>query len=653
MTKTHLAQGSVNAPLRLWPGLLIAAMQLSTRFLVPMVVPGIVGGYISVFGGLVGALGVAVWWLFFSRAAWVERIGAILLMIGGLAATPRILHESVATGMMGMMFFVYAVPVMSIAFVAWAVATRRLPDPVRRVTMVATIVAACAGWGLLRTDGITGEGDSEFAWRWSPTHEERLLAELRQTGIDPANSRTEAPGIVDDRSKAAQGSGEKLPVVEKPAADKVPGAGVHVPRQSAPSASMEAVPQGEAPNAAPSTAGTADAAPAAGPRGTGIDWPGFRGPRRDGVVHGVRIDTNWSATPPAELWRRPIGPGWSSFAVDGTRLYTQEQLGDSEIVACYDLRTGEPIWRHRDAARFWESNAGPGPRATPTLSHGRVYTFGATGLLNALDAATGTRVWSRNVSSDAATEIPGWGFASSPLVVNDQVIVAAAGRLAAYDAGTGQPRWFGPAGGSGYSSPQLATLDGVPQIVLLNSKGAIGVLPADGTIVWEHEWRGDGIVQPALVQGDVLIGSGSGMAAVGVRRLAVDRSENGWTITERWTSNGLKPYFNDFVLHRGHAFGFDGRLLACIDLETGTRRWKGGRYGHGQIVLLAEQDLLLVLSEEGELALVRASPERFEELARVPALEGKTWNHPVLAGGVLLVRNGHEMAAFRLAPATR
>ena len=431
------------------------------------------------------------------------------------------------------------------------------------------------------------------------------------------------------------------------------GEGVPVHREGASAESREAALQGEAQDARPSKKPTAHVASAA-PPGSGTDWPGFRGPRRDGSVHGVRIDANWSASPPLELWRRAIGPGWSSFAVDGNRIYTQEQLGDSEIVACYDLRTGEPIWRHRDAARFWESNAGPGPRATPTLSNGRVYTFGATGLLNALDAATGTRLWSRNVASDAETEIPGWGFASSPLVINDQVIVAAAGRLAAYDAGSGQPRWFGPVGGWGYSSPHLATLDGVPQIVLLNGKGAIGVLPADGTVIWEHEWHGDGIVQPAVTHGDVLIGSGSGMAAaVGVRRIAVAQSENGWTTTERWTSNGLKPYFNDFVLHEGHAFGFDGRILSCIDLETGARKWKGGRYGHGQLVLLAEQDLLVVLSEEGELALVRASAEGFAELARVPAIEGKTWNHPVLAGDVLLVRNGHEMAAFRLTPATR
>jgi outer membrane protein assembly factor BamB len=374
----------------------------------------------------------------------------------------------------------------------------------------------------------------------------------------------------------------------------------------------------------------------------------------------VRIETDWTASPPVELWRRPIGPGWSSFAVHGGLVYTQEQRGDAEVVACYNATTGAPVWVHRDTERFFESNAGAGPRGTPTLSNGRVYTFGATGILNALDAGDGALVWSRNAASDTegspsfgggTTKVPDWGFSSSPLVVDDVVIVAVAGQLVGYDRATGQPRWFGPAGGASYSSPHLVTIDGVAQVLLVSSAGATSLAPADGKQLWQHPSRGFPIVQPAVAgKGDILIAAGG---ESGTQRIAVAGGPGGWTVAKRWTSAGLKPYFNDFVVHEGHAFGFDGRILACIDIEDGKRKWKGGRYGNGQLVLLPDQDLLLVLSEDGELALVRATPDQFTELARFPAIEGKTWNHPVLVGDVLLVRNAEQMAAFRVALAGR
>ena len=367
-------------------------------------------------------------------------------------------------------------------------------------------------------------------------------------------------------------------------------------------------------------------------------------------MRGVQIVTDWSQTPPLEMWRKSIGPGWSSFAVQGDRIFTQEQRGDDEVVSAYNLKTGEPVWRHRDAVRFYESNGGPGPRGTPTLSDGRVFTLGATGILNALDARNGSRIWSRNAATDTGVTVPDWGVASSPLVVDNDVIVAVSGRLVAYDNATGNQRWLGPTGGSGYSSPHLLTIDGVPQILLLRGSRTISVAPADGGLLWEHTWEpGVGIVQPALVpNGDVLITIGDAMGGIGLRRLAIARGPAGWTVEERWTSRGLKPYFNDLVVHEGHAYGFDGSILACIDLANGERKWKGGRFGHGQMIVLPDQDVLLVLSEDGELALVAASPDKFTEIARFKAIEGKTWNHPVLVGDLLLVRNGEEMAAFRL-----
>jgi outer membrane protein assembly factor BamB len=190
----------------------------------------------------------------------------------------------------------------------------------------------------------------------------------------------------------------------------------------------------------------------------------------------------------------------------------------------------------------------------------------------------------------------------------------------------------------------------------MHTSGAVGVDPVTGAQLWQCDWHTDGIVQPAVLpDGDIVLRSGSGMGGgeIGVRRIALTHGSGGWSAEERWTSIGLKPHFNDFVIHAGHAYGFDGGHLACIDLADGEKKWKGGRYGHGQMILIADSDVLLVVSEKGELALVAATPAEHRELARVPALEGKTWNHPVMVGDVLLVRNDHEMAAWRVGVAGR
>ena len=571
-------------PLRLWPGVAVVALQLLGLFVLPLVAPDK-----SIFGILVAAVGallIVVWWVFFSRAPWIERLGAIALIAVALAATRLIVHKSVAGAGMGFMFPVFGLTSASIALVVGVLLGRRLSARARRAVLAASILIGCAGWLFVRTGGITGEGDSDWAWRWSQTPEERLLAQA-----------------------------------------------------------------GEEPAANPASAATQPSTPAA--TADGADWPGFRGPERDGVVRGVRIATDWKTQPPVEMWRRPVGPGWSSFAVRGGRFYTQEQRGEHELVTCYDAATGRPVWTHRDAARFYESNGGAGPRGTPTLGDdGRVYTLGATGILNALKAGDGSVVWSRNAATDTQTKIPGWGFSGSPLLIDDLVIVAAGGTLAAYDRNSGEPRWTGPKNGCCYSSPHRVNIGGVTQIVLMNGPGVVSVAPADGRVLWQYEMpTGGRIVQPAVTaEGDLLLSVGEGSD---LYRIAVANRDGGWKVEERWTSEGLKPYFSDFVVHRGHAYGFDAGTLACIDLADGKRKWAGGDYGSGQLVLLPEQDVLLVVSEQGELVLVGATPEGFSELARFPAIKGKTWNHPALAGDVLLVRNAEEMAAFRLSPQGR
>ena len=612
MTPPQNGTPPLRKPLRLWPGVVVAVAQLLIMFGAPIVAPDATLP-VGMIGGLVGALAIVVWWVAFSRAHWSERVGAVILIVLSLLATKQVAHESMAGAGMGMLIYILPPPYLSLALVAWAVATRHLQDGVRRTSLVASILLAAAPFALLRTAGIKSGTNSEFHWRWTPTPEQQLLARNGDEAKGPLPSPPPTETL-EETPAATANTARDTPVALAPA---------------------------------PTAAKTEAAAP--GATETPAEWPGFRGPNRDDVIRGVQVKTDWTGSPPVVMWRRPIGPGWSSFAVHGDLLYTQEQRGDDEIVASYKVSTGEPVWRHRDSVRFYESNGGAGPRATPTLSHGRVYTSGATGILNALDARSGAVLWSHNVAAETNTKTPTWGFSASPLVVDDVVIVAAAGTLAAYDLVTGRTRWVDASRGGSYSSPHRVTIDGVTQVLLLGGPGAISVAPADGTLLWEHAWDGGAIVQPAVTaEGDILINAISATGGTGTRRLAVKHGPGGWSVDERWTSNGLKPYFNDFVVHKGHAFGFDGSILACIDLEDGKRNWKGGRYGNGQLVLLADQDLLLVLSEDGELALVKAAPDQFSELARFQALGGKTWNHPVLVGNVLLVRNGEEMAAFRL-----
>jgi outer membrane protein assembly factor BamB len=599
-------------PLRLWPAYIGTAVLVAGLGLAPVL--GAPAGEYAQMAGMGSALALLLWWLFFSRAPWVARLGALAAVAVAVAALRPFMDPSITGGAMGGLQYILTIPAMALGLVAWAVSTRQLHDRARLAALPVVMLLAAGSLLLLRTDGMGGGVLFDVRWRWQPTAEERLLADVTD-------------GAVKDEPAAP------APAVVQPASGPAPP----------PATDAAAAPDPSAPAAAASEPSPA-AAPSRAP-----EWPGFRGPERNGVVRGVRIATDWAAAPPVELWRQRIGPGWGSFAVDGDLIYTQEQRGDDEIVACYRLSTGEPVWRHRDPVRFYESNAGAGPRGTPTLSGGRVYAMGATGVLNALDAGTGAVIWSRPTATDTKIGVPDWGFSSSPLVIDGVVIVATAGTLAAYDAGSGAPRWVGQQQGFSYSSPHRVTVNGVTQVLMLTAPGVVSVAPADGALLWEHGWEGGSIVQPAVTaDGDILISVLGGTGGSGVRRLGVARTAGTWTVQERWTSNGLKPYFNDYVVHRGHAYGFDGSILSSIDLADGTRKWKGGRYGAGQMILLAEQDLLLVVSEEGGLALVAATPDKFTEIARAPAIEGKTWNHPVLVGNTLLVRNGEEMAAFRL-----
>ncbi|PQO47865.1 PQQ-binding-like beta-propeller repeat protein [Blastopirellula marina] len=389
-------------------------------------------------------------------------------------------------------------------------------------------------------------------------------------------------------------------------------------------------------------------------------WPAFRGPNRSGVQSSSMVSTDWQANPPELLWKVPVGPGWSSFVVAGQLLFTQEQRGPNEIVACYDADSGQQVWQHALESRFDDPLGGPGPRATPALKDGGLFALGANGHLLRLDPATGDVVWEQNIAEVAHRKPPMWGFSSSPLVANGKVIVHAGGTdesgnevdkdkgILAFDANNGELSWAVPSGDHSYSSPELVALLGRDVVLCLTNQGLDFVDPANGKLLLNYEWKVGGYraLQPQVVGDDsIVIPSTMGD---GTRRIRVTSNDDQWTAEEVWTSRGIKPDFNDLVIHNGNAYGFDGGIFASIDLENGERNWKKGRYGKGQVLLLEKPGLLLVLSEEGNAVLLEANPESFEELAEFPVLEGKTWNHPVVVGDRLYVRNSQEAACYRL-----
>ncbi|HZL35498.1 MAG TPA: PQQ-binding-like beta-propeller repeat protein [Tepidisphaeraceae bacterium] len=382
------------------------------------------------------------------------------------------------------------------------------------------------------------------------------------------------------------------------------------------------------------------------------DWPGFRGPGRDGIVRGLSIALDWEKSPPAVLWRQRIGPAWSSMAVVDGCVFTQEQRGGREAVVCRNALTGGEIWVHDRPARFEESMSGVGPRATPTFANGRIYAQGALGALDCLDAGTGALIWTRDIRADAGAALPMWGFCASPLVVGDHVIVFAGGEgkkgLLAYPLDGGAPAWTADAGKVSYASPQIFGNGAQRRIVMFANEGVFAVDAGTGRIVWDFPLQG-GVGIPASIQAcqiganDLVLGNG---VAFGLQRITIP--PNAPSATRIWITRKMKPSFSDMVYYNGYLYGFDGTVFCCIDASTGARRWRDGHYGAGQVVLLADQGVMIVSSEDGQVVLLRCNPDRHEELGQIQAITGKAWNHPAVAGDRLYVRSDGEMACIQL-----
>jgi outer membrane protein assembly factor BamB len=380
-------------------------------------------------------------------------------------------------------------------------------------------------------------------------------------------------------------------------------------------------------------------------------WPGFRGQDRDGVYRGA-IRVSWEGLAP--IWKKPIGGGRSSFAVAAGRAFTIEQRSRNEVVAAYDVMTGRELWTNAWPERFSQwMGGGEGPRATPAWADGLVYVLGGRGELRCLDAATGRLVWRTNILQDAGAKNLRWGMAGSPLIAGDAVIVQPGGpkgrSIVAYERRTGKQLWTALDDEQAYVSPMRVTLLGVPQFLVVSAKRLVGLSLDRRAVLWEFPWRTDhdaSAAQPIVI-GDQRVFYSSGYGT-GAAVIELTKDGDRFAVREVWRNIRMKNRQSSSVLHDGFIFGLDEGILACLDALTGELKWKGGRYGHGQVLLAGNH--LVVITEEGELVLVAATPEKLREVARVPAIEGQTWNVPAFADGILLVRNTEEMAAFDLRP---
>lgn len=381
-------------------------------------------------------------------------------------------------------------------------------------------------------------------------------------------------------------------------------------------------------------------------------WTDFRGPMRDGRYDEVAIKTSWPATGLPQMWKQPVGGGYASFVIAEGRAYTIEQRRNQEVVAAYDVETGRELWTNTWNAEFRESLGGDGPRSTPVWHDGRIYALGATGEFRCLDAKTGKLIWNRNILTDNGAQNIEWGMAASPLIVDNKVIVLPGGSsgksIVAYDRLSGAPLWRSLNDQASYTSPMLVTLSGRRQVLVVTASRIVGVAPEDGSLLWETPWQNSAsinVAQPIVVnQNRFFISASYGKGAALVE---VNGSGKSFTARKVWENNSMKNKFNSSVLHNGYVYGMDETILTCVEVATGERKWKGGRYGYGQVLLASGH--LIITTEQGEIVLVRATPEAHTEVARFTALEGRTWNNPAIANGRLLVRNSTQMAAYNIA----
>ena len=576
----------------------------------------------SVLGFVGRALGVAMWVLI--------AVGLVLLAWVWLVAD--------FSGQEKMMT---AVPVLALLGVLTVAALFTIKGPWRRSARGVAVVLILAGLAvpvLFRLKGLTGDFYPVLEYRFAPKHDTTLAAL-------PGEAVAPEPAATDTIAEARRREGAKDDL-GSPTPEAAPTDTIAVARRREGAKDDQGSPTPE-----PAAADTiAEARGREGAKDAGASFPQFLGPTRTGIIPDVHLARDWAAHPPKLIWRIPVGAGWSGFAIDRGLAITQEQRGGKESVVAYDLLTGKPLWSHGDTVRYDSVIAGDGPRATPTIAGAYVATLGSTGLLNVLDFRTGRRLWSKNIATDNQAATPEWGRSGSPLILDGKVIVSAGGgdgkSLVAYDVRTGTRVWSGGSDDAGYAAPIVLRLLGRPQVVILNRVTLAGHDPATGALLWSQPWVPQpNVAMPIRIADDLVLGStGYGIGSKLVKLTA--GPDGAITPAFVWETPRLKAKFTNPVLHDGFVYGLDDGVLVCMDVKTGERRWRAGRYGHGQTLLVG--DLLLVTTEDGEIVLVEPTPEAHREIARFTVFDGKTWNPPAIAGKYLVVRSDKEAALYEM-----
>ncbi len=493
----------------------------------------------------------------------------------------------------------------------------------------------------VRSVDMSGDVGLTFEYKWQPTQEERIAAHKAKLGAAAPNANPESP-TTETSDPVLVGT-----------------------------------------NYSPSI-DTSRHSPA-----TPEDSPAYRGANRDGIVIGPPIRTAWDSAP-KPLWEQPVGGGYASMAIVADLLVTIEQRDNNEVVLCYQASTGRELWKYEHPARFFQGMDGPGPRSTPTIDGALVFAQGTDGEVMCLELATGHLKWSKNLLKMYHLPNNQWGMTCSPLVMGSHVIVNAGGRygdgLVAFNRTLGDVVWAGagliasgetPVGDAkpdaaptpppatdkdghpvvpesgqnrpGYSSPTLVTIHGVQQLLNFDGTGLRGVDPETGKTLWfeKHEnGPSVNVAQPIVFDdGRIFI---SCSYDVGCAMVQVSHAGDAWSTKKLWENLNLRCKFTSPILVDGYLYGLDEGILVCLDPQTGDRKWKKGRYNHGQIMLT--NGILVVITENGRCVFVKPNPEKLEELSEFPALSSdyKTWNPPALVRGKLYVRNHHDMACYDL-----